>query len=128
MTTLWDRQIRHITRSVNPTRMRGVRGQLIKADVKARRGLPSRNLPAELVFERIRLKLKRGADEPEVLAARARLDRACIHDRMMERKRNQREAARRRARPSVLNTKIFLWRRRRDWLRQAEAPTGRLPS
>jgi hypothetical protein len=55
MTTLWDRQIRHITRSVKPTPMRGVRGQLIKADIKARKGLPSRNLPAELAFERIRL-------------------------------------------------------------------------
>lgn len=127
MTTLWDRQIRHITRAVKPTRMRGVNAQLIKADVQARRGLPSRNLPAELVFEKIRLKLKPGTEVPEVQAARDQLDWACIHDRMLEHKRKQRDAARRWARPSVLNTKIHLWRRRRDWLRQAEAPTGQPP-
>lgn len=114
MTTLWDRQIRHITRAVKPTRMRGVSAQLIKADVQARRGLPSRNLPAELVFEKVRLRLKRSTDDPEVQDARERLDRACAHDRMLERKRKQRDAARRRARTSVLNTKIHLWRRRRE--------------
>jgi hypothetical protein len=127
MTTLWDRRIRHITRAVKPTRMRGVRGQLIKADVQARRGRPSRNLPADLVFESIRLNLKRGSDDPEVQAERERLDRACVHDRMLERKRKQRDAVRRRARPSVLDTKIHLGRRRRDWLRQADAPTGQPP-
>ena len=66
MTTLWDRRVRHITRSVKPTRMRGLRGRLLKAEVRRRRGLPSRNLPVELVFEELRLRIKRSTDDPEV--------------------------------------------------------------
>jgi len=64
MTTLWDRQIRHITRAVKPTRMFGVNAQLIKADVQARRGCRqvTCRLSAKLALEKIRLKLKRGTE------------------------------------------------------------------
>jgi hypothetical protein len=120
MTTLWDRRIRHFDRPIKATRLRCVRRQLLKADVRRRRGLPSGHLPADWVFEKLRL--KRAKSGPHAQAARERLERARMHDRMLERKRDQRDAARRRARPSVLNTKINLWRRRRDWLRRVEAP------
>lgn len=53
MLTNWERRIKHIDRKVKPTVLRGLRGQLTKARVKERRGLPSRNLPAELVLERV---------------------------------------------------------------------------
>lgn len=121
MSTLWDRRIRHITRPVKATHMRCVRGQLLKADFQERRGLPSRNLQSELVFTKLRLKLKPGKQDPDAQAARRRLELALIRSRLLERKRKQRDAARRRARPSVTDTKINLWRRRRDWLRAAEA-------
>ena len=50
MMTNWERRIRYIDRKVKPTAMQGLRGRMIKAKVKQRRGLPSRSLPAELVF------------------------------------------------------------------------------
>ena len=122
MKTHWDRQIEHIVRPVKPTGLRGLRAQLLKAQVKARRGLPSRNLPADLVVAKIELDL--GHQRPAGASGHAqavdRLERAKAHERMMERKRAQRRAARQRARPSVLDTAINLWRRRREWLREAE--------
>jgi hypothetical protein len=40
--------------------------------------------------------------------------------KVTERQRTKRDAARRRLRLGFENTKINLWRRRRDWLREAE--------
>jgi len=122
MTRTWDRRIRHITRPVKATRMRSVRGQMLKAEVQERRGLPSRNVPPELCFTKLRLKFKPGAENPDVQAARRRLELDLMRSRLLERKRKQRESARRRRRPSVMHTKINLWRRRREWLRVADAP------
>ena len=95
----------------------GLRSQLLKAKVKERRGLPSRNLPAELVFERIRIEFRE-------LDAAGRIDRvlrAEMHERFMERKRRKRDATRRRARPRVEGTCIYRRRRRQQWLRSAES-------
>jgi hypothetical protein len=108
-------------RPIKATHMRSVRGQLLKAEVQARRGLPSRNLPSELVFAKLRLKFKLGKEDPDAHAARRLLDLEIIRSRLLERKRKQSNAARRRASPSVMDTKINLWRRRRDWLKAAEA-------
>jgi hypothetical protein len=120
MTTNWERRIAHITRLVKPTALREVRGRQIKAEVKRQRGLPSRNLPGELVFERLRLEYGPEAGEPQTLLKLDRLRLAEIHDRLLERKRSIRDAARRLRRPSVNDTKINLWRRRREWLLRAE--------
>lgn len=119
----WERRIRHINRRVKPTAMvkLGLRGQLLKAKVKERRGLPSRNLPAELVFERVRLKFMDETRGPDAADRIRRLHRSEMHERLMERKRRQRAAARRRARPPVGDTCIYLWRRRQEWLRNVEA-------
>lgn len=119
----WERQIRHINRRVKQTAMvkLGLRGQLLKAKVKERRGLPSRNLPAELVFERVRLKFMDEAHIPDAADRIRRLRRYEMHERLMERKRRQRDAARRRARPLVEDTCIYLWRRRQEWLRSVES-------
>lgn len=118
MTTNWERSIRHITRSLKPTEFRQVRGRLIKAAVKKRRGLPSRSLPADLVFRRIKLRFQKECVPDDRLVRE--LERAVLHTRLMERKRRQRDATRRRARPSALETRIYLWRRRRLWLREAQ--------
>lgn len=48
-----------------------------------------------------------------------RLHRSEMHERLMERKRRQRAAARRRALRAV--TCIYLWRRRQERLRNVEA-------
>jgi hypothetical protein len=102
MKTYWDRQIGHLIRPVNATGLGGLRGPMIKAQVRARRGLPPRDL----------------ASGPA--PAGDRLERVKRHERLMARKRAQRQAARRRARPSVANTGINAWRRRQEWLREAE--------
>ena len=117
----WERRIKHIDRRVKPTAAArlGLRGQLLKAKVKERRGLPSRGLPGELVFERVLLKLHNVTTSSD-LDRISRLRRAEMHDRLTERKRHRRDAAGRRARPSVKETCIYLWRRRQDWLRSTE--------
>lgn len=122
----WERRIRHINRRVKPTAMvkLGLRGQLLKAKVKERRGLPSRNLPAELVFERVRLKFMDETRGPDAADRIRRLHRSEMHERLMERKRRQRAAARRRARPPVGDTCIYLWRRRQEWLRTWRPPSA----
>lgn len=119
----WERQIRHINRRVKPMAMvkLGLQGQLLKAKVKERRGLPSRNLPAELVFERVRLKFMDETRDSDAADRIRRLHRSEMHERLMERKRRQRDAARRRARPRVADTCIYLWRRRQEWLRSVES-------
>jgi len=107
MTTNWDRQVAHLVRPVKPTRLRSLQRQLTKAAVKARRGIPTRD----------------HTEDSMACGTAARCDervRADAHDRMLQRKRAQRHAARRHARPSVADTRINLWRRRREWLREAE--------
>ena len=124
--TEWERRIRSFDRRVKPSRMGGVRSQILKATVKARRGLPSCNLPGDLVFERLRAKitLRSNPADPQALQILERLRQAERHERLMERKRTQRAAAKRRARRSVLDTCIYLWRRRQEWLRKVEELQG----
>lgn len=57
--TGWDRKVQHFDRKVNPAaygRFR-IRGQLLKAKITRRRGLPSRNVPLEVVLERLQIEL-----------------------------------------------------------------------
>ena len=123
MATIWERRIGHINRKVKLTAVGklGLRGRLLKANVKKRRGLPSRSLPIELVFERLSFKFQRQTSALDITGLGDRLHRAEMHERLMERKRRQRSAARRRARPSVTETSIYLWRRRQEWLRGVES-------
>ena len=104
--------------------MQGLRGRMMKAKVKQRRGLPSRNLPAELVFERVDIKLSNRLEGGDVVGRLARIQRIEMHERLTERMRSQRSAARRRARPSSRDTCIYLWRRRQEWLREVERSAG----
>ena len=119
----WDRKIWHIDRKVSPAALGqlGLRGQLIKAKVKRRRGLPSRNVSLDLVLERLRIEFADKTDGKGTAERLRRLGRQKLHERLMERKRRQRDAARRRARPRVEDTRIYVWRRRQEWLRRIEA-------
>jgi hypothetical protein len=83
--------------------------------------LPSRSLPIELVFERLAIEFESQTGGLSVAGRVDRLRRAEMHERLMERKRRQRTAARRRVRPSVADTCIYLWRRRQEWLRDVES-------
>lgn len=123
MATIWERRIGHIDRRVKPTAIAklGLRGRLLKAKVKRHRGSPSRSLPIELVLECLSIKFESHAGGLDVLGRVDRLHRAEMHERLMERKRRQRSAARRMARPSVGDTRIYLWRRRQEWLRGVES-------
>lgn len=119
----WEQRIKHIDRRVKPTVIArlGLGSQVLKAKVKERRGLPSRNLPVESVLERIRVKIERRTGGSDMADRIDRLRRAEMHERLMERKRRQRNAARRRARPRVGDTRIYRWRRRQEWLRNVES-------
>lgn len=125
MSIVWDRRIRHISRPVKPTRLGNLRGRMRKAEVRARRGHPSRNLPSDLVFKRIALRAQRRLGLQQAADALARLDLDITRYRLAERRRAKREAARRMRRPRLENTVINLWRRRRDWLREVEPVNGR---
>jgi len=120
MTTLWERRIAHIDRRVGPLELRGIRGRLRKADVRARRGLPSRNVSIEATFDLLELKLATRRGEPLDSDLVAKLQWRLLRERLLERKRASRQAASSRRRVSVDRTKINLWRRRREWLREAE--------
>ena len=110
MMTMWERSIRHITRTVKPAALRLVRAVMIKAAVKKRRSLPSRSLPSELVFQRMKLRFQKGGVAGDQLARK--LEYAVLRTRLMERKRERRDAARRKARPSVSTTCAVDGRRR----------------
>jgi len=121
---IWDRRIRRICRPVKPTRLGNLRGRKRRAEVKARRGLPSRDLPSDLVFRRIKLRTQIRLGLRQAADALARLDLDIMRYRLTERQRAKREAAQRRRRPRVENTVINLWRRRRDWLLEVEFANG----
>ena len=121
MKTHWDSRIAPINRAVGPLDWRSVRGQMRKAVVRERRGLPSRNVPAAAVFEMLEAKRANRKGEPPDAQRAERLQRLLLRERLLERKRKVRGTARRRVRPSVNDTKINLWRRRRDWLRSTTA-------
>lgn len=116
MGSFWERRIRHIDRPVNPIRLGALRGQLLKAKVRALRGLPSRNLPSEFVFRRITLRAQQRRGSLQAAEGLAQLELAILRYRLAERRRAKRDAARRHRRRRVENTSINLWRRRRDWL------------
>jgi hypothetical protein len=124
MSIVWERRIRHISRPVKPTRLGNLRGRVRKAEVKARRGRPSRSLPSDLVFGRITLRTQLRLGLPQAADALARLDLDIMRYRITERQRARREAAQQRRRPRVEDTVINLWRRRRDWLLEVEAANG----
>ena len=121
-TTEWDRRIRDFDRAVKPTRMGVLRSRLIKARVRALRGLPSRSVLAETALERLRVRivLRSNPEDPDALLALAKQERKARHQRILERKRSSRQRARRRARPSVLRTGINLWKRRQAWLQTVQ--------
>lgn len=120
MSITWERQIRHIDRPVKPTRLGVLRGRLLKAKVRALRGLPSRSLPSEFVFRELTLRAQRRRGAAQAEAALAQLELEIRRHRLAERRRARRDAARDHRRPRVENTSINLWRRRRDWLREAQ--------
>ena len=120
MTTRWERQIAHIDRRVGPLDWVGVRGQLRKAAVRKRRGLPSRNISLEAMFDRLHRQIAARKGEPPDHELAAKLQWQLCRERLLERKRTQRDAARHRTRVSADDTKINLWSRRREWLRMAE--------
>lgn len=121
MSITWERQIRHIDRPVKPTRLGGLRGPLLKAKVRALRGLPSRSLPSALVFRALTLRAQRRRGAPQAEEALAQLELEIRRHRLAERRRARRDAARDHRRPRVENTRINLWQRRRDWIQEVQA-------
>lgn len=121
MKTLWERRIAHIDRRVGPLDWPGVRRQMLKAAVRRRRGLPSRSVSSEVLDELLAVEIAKARGEPPDPVCAAKLQWMRIRDRLLEHKRAQRADSRRRTRFGVNGTKINLWRRRQQWLREAEA-------
>lgn len=121
MKTLWDRQIAPVDRAVGPLEWRSVRARILKLAVRKRRGLPSRSVSTDAMFELLTIKAAKRRGEPPDVRRVVKLEWLLLRDRLLERKRAVRQATRRRTRPSVNDSKINLWRRRRDWLRSASA-------
>jgi len=101
VTTLWEKRIAHIDRRVGPIEWRGVRGQLRKAAVRKRRGLPSRDVSLEAAFDQVNLRFAAREGEVPNSDLVAKLQWRLLRERLLERKQMQRDAARRRARPRV---------------------------
>lgn len=118
--TLWERRISHIDRRVGPLHERPVRKQLRKAAARKRRGLPSRNMSLDLAFRILDLHWVRLRGETPPGAEVARLEWQLLRERVIERKRTQRDAARCRSRVCGNRIKINLWRRRSEWLAEVE--------
>lgn len=121
MKTLWERRIAHIDRRVGPLDWPDVRRQMLKADVRHHRGLPSRSVSSNVVDEMLAIKAAQFRGERLDGDRTARLQWMQLRDRLLERKRVRRAAVRRRTGFGVNGTKINLWRRRQQWLREAEA-------
>lgn len=121
MKTLWERRIGHIDRRVGPLEWPGLRRRMLKAAVRHRRGLPSRSVSSDVVDEMLAIKAALFRGERLDGDRTARLQWMQLRDRLLELKLVRRAAARRRIRVSVNSTKINLWRRRQQWLRDAEA-------
>lgn len=119
MKTGWDRRIAHFDRKVSPTAARRLGGGIAKSEISRSRGKPVRAIPAELFFAIMRIKYQRGSVQART-AGLERIQRLLLRERLLQRKRADRRAALAQRRPSVESTNIFLWKRRREWLRDVE--------
>lgn len=119
-----EKRIRHVDRPVKPRNQRVVASVIRKEMHRRRRGLPTRNVPLNLVFMKfdVRLAARKSqfssGSEPNVLKRHYEL--ALIRSRLLERKQAALTKIRAR-RVRVTDTCINLWRRRQDWLKKAEA-------
>ena len=124
MSLTWEKRVRHIDRAIKRRDQRVVASVLRKDKHRRRRGLPTRNVPLQLVFMKLDVRLLTRnsqfspGSEPNVLKRRYEL--ALIRSRLLERKQAAlTEIHARRVR--VTDTCINLWRHRQDWLKKAEA-------
>lgn len=124
MSLIWEKRIKHIDRRLKPTELRGLRLQLLKDDVRRKRGLPSLALPSEYVFAKMRhtMAAKYGIPLDDNVPSLAKLEWIRLRAKLLDRPRRQRAGALRRRRISVRNTRIHLAQRRRQWLIEAEKP------
>lgn len=125
----WERTLRPWDRPVKHWSVKCLKSRIARAALRARRGSPSRSFPAGIAFTAIRLKIdvRLGRLSLEAQAVQQqRLDREKVHSRMTERKRLARAKAKRR-RIRAEQTCIYLWRRRKDWLREVQASSAEAP-
>lgn len=119
----WEKRIRDFDHQVGRSMRTRLDARLKKIKVKERSGKPSRSLPHELLFEMLRARLNHRVgqiDDESYALRKVRFEMRNIRDRMQERKRAIREAARpRRYRREFTN--ILLWQRRRKWLALVES-------
>src|SRR5450759_2400182 len=118
MSLIWEKRIRQFDRPVKRRNHRFIASVLRKEKHRQRRGLPSRNVPLNLVF--MKLDIRRAerksqfslGSDPNVLKRHYEL--ALIRSRMQECRQTALSKIRAR-RVRVTNTCINLWRRRQEW-------------
>lgn len=115
MSWSWERRIRHIDRRVSVMEMQGLRLDMLKAEVRERRGLPSQTIPNEVVKAKLNLLLGRPT------LSKQQIDWLMLRHHLLERKRAQRIAAFNKRHRSMSDTGINIARRRKEWLEMAEA-------
>jgi hypothetical protein len=123
MSIVWDQRIRHVDRPAKRRHWRHMARCLRDENRRKARGLPSRNIDAQLFIARVRLRLASTVDQTEdseIARQCARLEFEVLRSRLLEHKREV--LARVRARKvTVARTCINLWRRRREWLDHVNA-------
>lgn len=122
MGIVWSDRIEHVVRVRKRTDSRYMGKAMRSLSARWRRGLPSRNLPFEVVVLRQTLRLARRGILPleDARALVAKIEWEKLRYRLLERKRGV--LAKVRSRRVVADkTCINLWRRRAEWLRLANA-------
>ncbi len=124
MSLTWDKRILNVHRPVKRRNQRVVASMRRKQEHRKRRQLPTRSVPLNLVFMKLDARAaahkSRLSSSIEPDALKLRYERALLRSRLLERKQEALAKIRAR-RVRVIDTCINLWRRRQDWLREAEA-------
>jgi hypothetical protein len=120
MSIVWQQRISHFDRPVKRRHMRVFRNDMLKRDIREKRGYPSdgHSSAYSRAWLEYRIALRRGKD---VTTLKARLEFMRLRERMLSKKLRDKRVARNRRRPSVSDTGINLAKLRREYLAQQDA-------
>lgn len=120
MSIVWQQRISHFDRPVKRRHMRNFRNDMLKREIREKRGYPSdgHSSAYSRAWLEYRIALRRGKD---VTALKTRLEFMRLRERMLSKKLQEKRIARNRRRPSVSDTGINLAKLRREYIAQQDA-------